>query len=68
MMRAVDELDFIKAELQGLSLSDLGEVSEKSTVPLGTLVKIFYGTTRNPQYLTVKALAAYFRARHESVV
>lgn len=38
------------------------DVEEKTGIPKDTLIKIKYGTTKNPRYETVKVLAEHFKA------
>lgn len=63
MMSAMDDLDFVRGELQKAPLKDLNGLADASGVPFGTLQKIKYGETVDPRYNTVKILAEYFRNR-----
>ena len=57
----MDDLQLVKTELEKLRLSDLDSVAHGSGVPVDTIIKLKYGTTRNPRYETVKPLADHFR-------
>jgi predicted transcriptional regulator len=50
-----------RARVQRLPLSELTDVAAGSGVPLTTLVKIKYGTTRNPRVETVMKLIEHFQ-------
>lgn len=63
MIRPMDDLTFVIAELQKVALKDLTALAEQSGVPFGTLQKIKYGATDNPRYTTVKTLADHLRSR-----
>ena len=58
----MDELALVKKRLSEIPLSELEAVGNgcRPKVPFGTLHKIKYGTTKNPSFKTVKALADYF--------
>lgn len=62
----MDDLQLVKNELEKAALSDMPELEEKTGVPRDTLIKIKYGTTKNPRYETVKPLVDYFRAREQA--
>jgi len=65
MMRRMDDLSFVRGELQKVALKDLEDLADKCGVPFGTLQKIKYGTTDDPRFNTVKLLADHFRAKPE---
>lgn len=56
----MDDLQLVKKELAKLPLSAMDDLGEKTGVPRDTLIKIKYGTTKNPRYETVKALIEHF--------
>lgn len=61
----MNDLELIKARLAGVPISKLPELATASGVPKDTLIKLKYGTTKNPRFDTVKPLADYFRAHDE---
>lgn len=56
----MDEIQQVRAELEKRRLCELDEVAKGSKVPLPTVVKIYYGTTKYPSWPTLKKLVAYF--------
>lgn len=62
-MGGMDDLDLIKSRLADIPVSRLPELALATGVPKDTLIKVKYGTTKNPRYETVKALADYYRAQ-----
>lgn len=63
MIASMDDLEFVRSELQKVPLKDLDRLAELSRVPFGTLQKIKYGETADPRYTTVKLLAEHFRSK-----
>lgn len=57
----MDTLNDINKTLSGLCYAEVQSLSDKSGVPFHTLLKIRSGETKNPRYLTVKALADCLR-------
>ena len=57
----MDDLDLIKKRLAETPISQLPQLGEKTGVSFGALFKIKYGTTKNPRFGTVQALADYYR-------
>jgi len=62
MIPGMDALVLVRGSLKKLDQKGLVAVSEKTKVPVPTLVKLKYGTTRNPRYQTVAKLHAHFTA------
>lgn len=63
MLPGMDDLTFVRGELQKIALKDLDALASDCGVPFGTLQKIKYGSTADPRFQTVKALADHFRSR-----
>lgn len=57
----MDDLKFIQSELSKIAISDLPAVAKRSKVAFGTLLKIKYGTTKNPRIKTVQSFADFLR-------
>jgi hypothetical protein len=56
----MDEFQLVLKALDQVRLSDLQKHATASKVPFGTLLKIKYGTTKNPRFSTVRKLADHF--------
>jgi hypothetical protein len=64
----MDDLELIQTRLAVVPISDIPQLAVASGVPFGTLFKIKYGTTKNPRFDTVKALANYFRSQDAALL
>jgi hypothetical protein len=59
----MDDLQLVRHELGKLRLSELDSVANGSGVPVDTIIKLKYGTTKNPRYETVKPVADFLRSQ-----
>lgn len=53
-------MEIIRAGMKGLRLRELPAVEKATKIPLPTLTKIYYGTTKYPRHPTIKILVRYF--------
>jgi len=53
----------IRAGMKKLRPRDLPEVERATKIPVPTLTKIYYGTTKYPRLPTIKTLVSYFVER-----
>lgn len=58
----MDDFQLVKKTLNKVRSVDLPALSKSSKVPLGTLMKVKYGHTKNPGWFTVKKLADHIKA------
>lgn len=63
MMPDMDALELVRSSLTKTALGDLDGIEKATGVAVATLIKIKYGTTKNPRYETVKVLAAHFETQ-----
>lgn len=59
----MDDLQLVRHELGKLRLSELDGIANGSGVPVDTIIKLKYGTTKNPRYDTVKPVADFLRSQ-----
>jgi predicted transcriptional regulator len=57
----MDDLSFVRAELEHYDYARLAHLERETGVPAGTMAKIKGGQTADPRYSTVRKLADYFR-------